>query len=101
MIPLEAFHQGKVGWWFDMDKTTAVFATKFGGTIWVTHYNGVVSEFFEAYPTDNFDEATGHAQKVWRRVPPLRPTLDEFQRMYVEWWLTRTDGHVTLPPEQK
>lgn len=90
----DMFEAGCVGWWTVQDRNTTVFMTSEGGRAFISHYNGVVTDFFEVSSrrTTLFMPNMEAMRQQWTTVPPLRPELGSFMRAYEAWWKEKFEG---------
>lgn len=90
----DMFEAGCVGWWTVQDRNTTVFMTSEGGRAFISHYNGVVTDFFEVSSrrTAMFMPSIEAMRQQWTTVPPLRPELGSFMRAYEAWWKEEFEG---------
>ena len=90
----DMFEAGCIGWWTVQDRNTTVFMTSEGGRAFVSHYNGVVTDFFEVASRRSamFMPNMESVRQQWTTVPPLRPELGSFMRQYEAWWKGEFEG---------
>lgn len=88
------FEAGCIGWWTVQDRNTTVFMTSEGGRAFISHYGGIVTDFFEVSSRRNalFIPNMESVRQQWATVPPSRPDIGSFMRAYEAWWKGEFEG---------
>jgi hypothetical protein len=95
-----AFRSGHLAWWVDdkeegaQERFTHTFMNRERLLLIATSLNGVMLNVIALDQTGPFSEETN---ELWRKAPPLRPTVDAFKDSVALWWRYGSGGQVDTP----